>query len=58
MELAWLANAVLCLVALYGDLDLGGYVAVAVAVLFVAHTFGVARDAITQERPVRDPDLA
>ena len=60
MELAWLANAILCLVALYGDLDFGGYVTLAVAVLFAAHAFAVVRGvgAGTQERTVRNPDFA
>jgi hypothetical protein len=45
MELAWLANAVLCVVGFYGDFGIGGYVTTAVAVLFVAHAFTVVRGA-------------
>ncbi|MFO7692810.1 MAG: hypothetical protein R6V57_06990 [Vicinamibacterales bacterium] len=60
MELARLLNAVLSLVAFYGDFDVGGFVTLAVAALFAAHAFAVVRGvgAGTQQRRVRDSDLA
>jgi hypothetical protein len=45
MELAWLANAVLCVVGFYGDLEIGGVVTIAAAVLLAAHAFTVVRGA-------------
>ena len=60
MELAWLANAVPALFAFYAELDAGGYVTLAVAVLFAPHAFGVVRGvgAGAQGRTARDPDFA